>query len=50
MNKGLLIVNTISDIKQINDIPHGMIVNRGIIISILLSPSVQLLFIDKVSL
>ena len=38
------------DIKHISDIPHGIIVIRGIIIPILLSLSVQLLFIDKVSL
>ena len=38
------------DFKQISDIPHGMIVNKGIIISILLSLFVQMLFIDKVLL
>ena len=39
-----------SDIKQINDRLHGIIVNKGIIISILLSLFVQLFFTDKVSL
>ena len=38
------------DIKHISDIPHGMIVSKGIIISVLFSLFVQLLFIDKVSL
>ena len=36
------------DIKQIGDIPHGMMVINGITIAILLSLFVQLLFIDKV--
>ena len=38
------------DIKHKSDIPHGIIVNKGIIISTLVSLFVQLLFIDKVSL
>ena len=37
MNKVLIRVYTIRDIKQINDIPHGMIVINGITISILVS-------------
>ena len=37
LNKGLIRVYTIRDIKQISDIPHGMIVINGIIISILVS-------------
>ena len=36
-NKGLIRVYTIRDIKQNSDKPHGIIVNRGNIISILLS-------------
>ena len=35
LNKGLNNVYTIKDIKQISDIPHGMIVINGITISIL---------------
>ena len=35
--KGLIKVYTMSEIKQISDIPHGMIVINGITISILLS-------------
>ena len=51
LNEGLIRVYTIRDIKQIKDIPHGMIVISGITISILLlSLFVQLLFIDIVSL
>ena len=51
LNKGLINVYTIRDIRQISDIPHGIIVNNGITISILLfSLFVQLLFTDKVSL
>ena len=50
MNNGLTKVYTMSDIKQIRDIQHGIIVNKGIIISILISLFVQLLFNDKVSL
>ena len=50
LNKGLIKVYTIKDIKQIRDIPHGIIVINGIIISILLSLFVQLLFSHKVSL
>ena len=50
MNKGLINLYTISDIKQISDIPHGINVNKGIIISKLLSLFVQLLFTDRVSL
>ena len=51
MIKGLIKVYTMSDIKQISDIPHGTIVISGITISILLlSLFVQLLFIDIVSL
>ena len=38
-----------SDIKQISDIPHGMIVIHGITISILLLLFVQII-IDRVSL
>ena len=38
------------DIKHMRDIPHGIIVNNGKIISILLSLFVKLLFIGKVSL
>ena len=37
LTKGLIKVNTMSDIKQISDIPHGMIVINGITISILVS-------------
>ena len=37
LNKGLIRVCTIRDIKQISDIPHGMIVINGITISILVS-------------
>ena len=37
LNKGLIIVYTIKDIKHISDIPHGIMVNRGIIISMLFS-------------
>ena len=48
--KGLIKVYTIKELKQIRDIPHVIIVNECIIISILLSLFVQLLFIDKVSL
>ena len=48
LNKGLINVYTIKDYKQISDKLQGIIVNRGIIISILLSFIVQLLFIDKV--
>ena len=43
LNKGLIKVYTIKDIKQISDNPQGIIVNRGNIISILLSLFVQLL-------
>ena len=50
LNNGLTNLYTIRDIKHISDIPHGIIVINGIIISILLSLLVQLLFIDKVSL
>ena len=50
LNKGLFNVYTKRDIKHISDIPQGIIVNKCIIISILLSLIVQLLFIDKVSL
>ena len=50
LNKGLIKVYTMRDIKQISDIPHGIIVNKGIIISISLSLLVQFLIIDKVSL
>ena len=51
LNKGLIRVYTMSDIKQISDIPHGMIVISGITISILLlSLFVHLLIIDIVSL
>ena len=50
LNKGLIKVYTIRDIKHNKDIPRGIFVNKGIIISILLSLLVQLLFIDKVSL
>ena len=36
LNKGLIKVYTINDIKQINDRPHGIVNNSaGIIISIL---------------
>ena len=48
--KGLTKVYTISDIKHISDIPHGIIVIRGITISILLSLFVQLhndILVDK---
>ena len=45
----LIKVYTIKDIKQINDRLHGIMVNNGVIISILLSLFVQLIFIDKVS-
>ena len=37
LNKGLIRVYTIRDIKQVSDIPHGMIVISGITISILVS-------------
>ena len=37
LNKGLIRVYTIRDIKHMSDIPHGIIVIRGITISILLS-------------
>ena len=50
LNKGLIKTYIIRDIKQISDIPHGMIVINGIIISILFSLFVQVLFTDKVSL
>ena len=50
LNKALINVYTMRDIKHISDIPHEIIVNNGIIISIMLSLFVQLLFIDKVSL
>ena len=50
LNRGLINVYTIKDVRQISDIAHGIILNKGIIISILLSLFVQLLFIDKVSL
>ena len=43
-------VYIMSDIKQIIDRVLGIIVNNGIIISILLSLFVQYLFIAKVSL
>ena len=39
-----------NDIKQISDKPQGIIMNYGILISIILSLFVQLFFIDKVSL
>ena len=38
------------DIKHMSDIPHGIIVIKGFIISILLSLFVQLFFFVKVSL
>ena len=47
--EGLIKVYTIKDIKLINDRLHGIMVNNGVIISILLSLFVQLIFIDKVS-
>ena len=50
LNKGLIKVYTMMDIKYISDIPHGIIVMKGIIIPIKLSVFVQVLFIDKVSL
>ena len=50
MNKSLIKVYTMRDIKHISDIPHGIIVNKGNIISTLVSLVVQILFIDKVSL
>ena len=45
--KSLIKVYAISDNKLIRDIPHGIIIMNGIIISILVSLFVQLLFIDK---
>ena len=42
LNKGLTKVYTIRDIKQMSDKPHGIIVNRGTIISKLFSLFVQL--------
>ena len=48
--RGLIKIYIIRNIKHISDIPHGLIVINGIIISILLSLFLQLLFIDKVSL
>ena len=42
LNKGLIRVNTIKDIKEISDKPQGIIVIKGITISILFSLFVQL--------
>ena len=50
LNKCLIKVYTIKDIRHIGDKPQGFIVINGIIISILFSLFVQLLFLDKVSL
>ena len=50
LNKGLTKVYTIGDIEQRSDNQYGIIVNKGIIISILLSLFVQMLFIDELSL
>ena len=50
LNKGLIKFYTMKDNEHISDIPHGMIVNKGNIISILLSLFVQLIIFDKVSL
>ena len=35
------------DVKHMSDIPHGIIVNKGIILSKLLSLFVQVLFLTK---